>query len=199
MQDKFNYIFALLFLISISAFSRVSAQESDSLYHLNLDVGIGLSVHLTDIDFEGQQSSQFMGTFRLMWEPEHLLRLGIETGFIHLYYLETKIFDTLFGSTDVILNMSSVPIMAIFAMEVTENFEIIGGVGGFIIISEVTSFDNYVLSKSWSNAYELGISYLHPLNDKLKIGGELKSYYISRLENYDVALQLSIKYSLFSY
>ena len=199
MQDKFNYIFALLLLISISAFSRVSAQKSDSLYHLNLDVGIGPSVHLTDIDFEGQQSSQFMGTFRLMWEPEHLLRLGIETGFIHLYYLETKIFDTLFGSTDVILNMSSVPIMAIFAMEVTENFEIIGGVGGFIIISEVTSFDNYVLSKSWSNAYELGISYLHPLNDKLKIGGELKSYYISRLENYDVALQLSIKYSLFSY
>ena len=90
-------------------------------------------------------------------------------------------------------------IMAVFAMEVAHNLEIIGGVGGFILISEVTSFDNYTLSKSWSNAYELGISYLHPLSDKLKIGGELKSYYISRLENYDVALQLSIKYSIFSY
>lgn len=89
--------------------------------------------------------------------------------------------------------------MAVFAMEVFNNFEIIGRVGGFIIISEVFSFDNYILSKSWSNAYELGFSYLHPLSDKLKIGGEIKSYYISRLENYDVALQLSIKYSIFSY
>ena len=199
MRDKFINILALFFIIFLFGFSKIAAQESDSLYHVNLDIGVGPSVHLTDIDFEGQQSSQFIFTCRLMWEPEHLLRLGIETGFIHLYYLETKVFDTLFGSTDAILNMSSVPIMAVFAMEVTDNLEIIGGVGGFILISEVTSFDNYTLSKSWSNAYELGISYLHPLSDKLKIGGELKSYYISRLENYDVALQLSIKYSIFSY
>lgn len=199
MPDKFITIFALLFLTSLFGFSGVTAQNSDSLYHVNLDLGVGPSVHLTDIDFEGQQNSQFIFTFRIMWEPKHLLRMGIESGFIHLYYLETKVFDTLFGSTDAILNMSSVPIMAVFAMEVADDLEIIGGVGGFILISEVSSFGNYTLSKSWSNAYELGLSYLHPLNDKLKIGGEIKSYYISRLENYVVALQLSLKYSIFSY
>lgn len=199
MPDKFIKILMFFFIISLLGFSRITAQESDSLFHVNLDIGIGPSVHLTDIDYEGQQNSQFIFTFRLMWEPEHLLRIGIESGFIHLYYLETKVFDTLFGSTDAVLNMNSVPIMAVFAMEVADNLEIIGGVGGFILISEVSSFDNYTLSKSWSNAYELGISYLHPLSDKLKIGSELKSYYISRLENYDVTLQFSIKYSIFSY
>lgn len=199
MQGRFKNILALLIISSLIGLTKLDAQESDSLYHVNLDVGIGPSVHLTDINFEGQQSAQFIFTFRAMWEPEHLLRVGIESGFIQLYYLDTKIFDTLFGSTDALLNMSSVPIMAVFAMEITKNLEIIGGVGGFIMISEVSSFDNYILSKSWSNAYELGLSYLHPINDKLKIGGEIKSYYISHLQNYDVALQLSIKYSFFSY
>lgn len=198
MQDKFNKIFTLFF-ISLLWFSQSSAQNSDSLYHVNIDIGIGPSVHLTDIEFEGQQTSQLIFTCRFMWEPEHLLRVGLESGFIQLYYLDTKVYDSIFGSTDVLINMSSVPIMAVFAMEIVDNLEFIGGIGGFIITSEVTSFNNYVKSTSWSNAYEFGLSYLHPLNDKLKIGAEIKSYYITHLENYDVALQFSLKYSIFSY
>jgi len=141
----------------------------------------------------------FVFTFRFMWEPEHLLRLGIESGYLPLFYLETKFYDTVFGDTEAELSLNSVPIMAVFAMEVVENFEVFGGVGGFILISEVTSFDNYVLSTSWSNAYELGFSYLYPLNKKLKLGGEVKSYYITKLENYDLVFHVALKYTFFSY
>ena len=199
MQDRIIFILlATLVAFSITT-TELKAQETDSLYNVTFDLGMGPAMYLTNMDYENLYGNSFVFTFRFMWEPEHLLRLGIESGYLPLFHLETKFYDTVFGDTEAELSLNSIPIMGVFAMEVVENFEVFGGVGGFILISEVTSFDNYVLSKSWSNAYELGISYRHPLNNKLKIGGELKSYYISRLENYDVALQLSIKYSIFSY
>ena len=199
MQNKYRKILLVIFLLLLWN-SLSFAQDGDSvLYHINFDASIGPSVHLTDIDFDGQQTAQFIFTCRFMWEPEHLLRIGLESGFIQLYYLDSKIYDSTFGTTDILINMSSVPIMAVFAMEVVDNVELIGGIGGFLITSQVTSFDNYVKSTSWSNAYELGVSYLYSVNEKLKLGAELKSYYITHLENYDVALQFSLKYSIFSY
>ena len=157
-------------------------------------------MYLTSMEYDNLYGNYpFVFTFRFMWEPEHLLRLGIESGYLPLFYLETKFYDTVFGDTEAELSLNSVPIMAVFAMEVVENFEVFGGVGGFILISEVTSFDNYVLSTSWSNAYEFGLSYLHPISKKLKLGGEVKSYYITKLENYDLVLHVSLKYSLYSY
>jgi len=200
MQDKIiKILLSLLLLVSV-AITDVTAQENDSLYNINLDVGLGPAFYFTKMDYENFYGNYpFVFTFRVMWEPEHLLRLGIESGYLPLFYLESKFYDTVFGSTEARLSLNSVPIIGVFTMEVFENFEIIGGVGGFILISEVSSFDNYVMHTSWSNAYELGFSYLYPINKKLKIGGEVKSYYITRLENYDLVFHVALKYTLFSY
>ena len=200
MHDKIILILLAMLLAFLLATTELKAQESDSLYHINFDIGLGPAMYLTNMDYENLYGSYpFVFTFRFMWEPEHLLRLGIESGYLPLFYLETKFYDTVFGDTEAELSLNSVPIMGVFAMEVVENFEVFGGVGGFILISEVTSFDNYVLSTSFSTAYELGFSYLHPINKKLKIGGEVKSYYITKLENYDLVFHVALKYTLFSY
>lgn len=200
MRDKI-IIILISFLLGLSlAATELKAQESDSLYNINFDIGLGPAMYLTNMDYENLYGSYpFVFTFRFMWEPEHLLRLGIESGYLPLFYLETKFYDTVFGDTEAELSLNSVPIMGVFAMEVVENFEVFGGVGGFILISEVTSFDNYVLSTSWSNAYELGFSYLHPINKKLKLGGEIKSFYITKLENYDLVFHVALKYTFYSY
>jgi len=200
MHDKIILILLATLLTFSIGTTKVEAQESDSLYHVNFDLGLGPAMYLTNMDYENLYGSYpFVFTFRLMWEPEHLVRLGIESGYLPLFYLETKFYDTVFGDTEAGLSLNSVPIMGVFAMEIVENFEIYGGVGGFVLISEVTSFDNYVINFSWSNAYELGFSYLHPISKKLKIGGEAKSYYITKLENYDLVFHVALKYTFFSY
>lgn len=200
MRDKIIIILISVLLGLSLAATELKAQESDSLYHINFDIGLGPAIYFTNMNYENLYGSYpFVFTFRFMWEPEHLLRLGIESGYLPLFYLETKFYDTVFGDTEAELSLNSVPIMGVFAMEVVENFEVFGGVGGFILISEVTSFDNYVLSTSWSNAYELGFSYLYPISKKLKLGGEVKSYYITKLENYDLVFHVALKYTFFSY
>jgi hypothetical protein len=200
MQDKIIKILLVVMLLFTIANTGLKAQEKDSLYHINFNIGFGTAFYLTDMNYKNLSDNYpFVFTFRFMWEPEHLLRLGIESGYLPLFYLESKFHDTIFGDTEAELSLNSIPILGVFAMEVFQNFEVLGGVGGFLLISEVTSFDNYVLSTSWSNAYELGFSYLHPINKKLKIGGEFKTYYITKLENYDMVFQIALKYSLFSY
>ncbi len=209
MRNKIIAILISALLGLTLATTELKAQENDSLYHINFDIGLGPAMYLTSMEYENLYGSYpFVFTFRFMWEPEHLLRLGIESGYLPLFYLETKFYDIVLPDsvgelslydTEAELSLNSVPIMAVFAMEVVENFEVFGGVGGFILISEVASFDNYVLSTSWSNAYELGFSYLYPLNKKLKLGGEVKSYYITKLENYDLVFHVALKYTFFSY
>ncbi|NOX17261.1 MAG: hypothetical protein GXO87_03145 [Chlorobi bacterium] len=179
---------------------KTNAQKQDSLYRINAELGIGPSFYFTAIAYDKLKNNYPVTlSFRLMWKPEHKLSLGIETGYIPLYFLKTKFYDTVFGSTDAKLQMTSVPIMAVFAMTIVENFRIFGGIGGFVLTSNTESFGNAVGGSSWSNAYELGLSYLYPLSDKLKIGGEVKSFYIVRVENYALIFNVAFKYSLFSY
>ena len=134
-----------------------------------------------------------------MWEPEHLTRIGIEFGYLPLFSLDTKALNSLFGSTDVNLSLNALPLMLVFGIEISENLEIFVGLGEFFLFSEVESFDNKVTSSSLSNGYEFAVSYLYPFYDNLKIGGEIKTFYISRLDNFDVTFQVGIKYNLLSY
>jgi len=181
--------------------SKGGAQTAtEPIYHFNLYLGVGPQKYFNDMDYDNLNDDRpAVFTARLMWQPEHILRIGLESGYLPLYYLETKFYDTVYGDTDAELSLNSVPIIAVFAMEVYDNFEIFGGIGGFILISRVSSFGNTVGSTSWSNAYELGMNYLYPVSEKLKIGGELKSYYILRLENFDLVFNVMFRYTLFSY
>ncbi len=189
----------MIFVVILTT-TNIRAQENDSLYHINVELGLGPSFYFTDITYEELKHNYPVAvSMRLMWKPEHKLSLGIETGFIPLYFLKTKIYDTIYGSTESKLSMSSVPIVAVFAMTIVENLRIFGGIGGFLLISDTESFDNKVSGSTWSNAYEFGLSYLYPLSKNLKLGGEVKSFYITRVENYDLIFNVSLKYSLFSY
>ncbi len=177
----------------------MNAQSSDSLHYLNFDFGIGYGIHFSDLDYEGLIKEQGIGSFNVMWEPEHLLRVGIESGYLQLYSLDSKVYDTIFGSSDVFLTLHGVPIILLSATEILPKFEVIAGIGGIILISEVESFGNNVRSVSWSSAYEFGVSYLTPVAKKLKMGGELKSFYISSTDNFQVSLQLKFKFDFYSY
>ncbi|MCP5061278.1 MAG: hypothetical protein GY936_02290 [Ignavibacteriae bacterium] len=200
MQDKrilkLFFVFTLLCTLS---FVNAQTKNNETQYHINLDLGAGYSYYLTSMNIKNLSSNPFIITGRLMWEPEHLTRLGIEFGYLPLFSLDTKALNSLFGSTDVNLSLNALPLMLVFGIEIYEDLEIFVGLGEFFLFSEVESFDNKVTSFSLSNGYELAASYTHPFYDNLKIGGEIKTFYISRLGNFDVTFQVGMKYNLLSY
>ena len=50
MPDKKYKILFLLIFLSFMMFSTVNSQNSDSLYYLNLDAGLGVGIHLSDLE-----------------------------------------------------------------------------------------------------------------------------------------------------
>ncbi len=196
MQDKLKILYIIFFI----ALSQTFAQSNEEKYNFNLDIGIGPSKYVSGLDYENYHNTHpFSLTFRLMWEPEHRLRIGLETGYLPLFYSNAKFYDTINGDTDSEISMNSVPLLLLFAMKIYKNVEIIGGVGGFILISDVNVFNNHVVNKGWSNAYEFGINYLYPVSKKIKLGAEAKSFYILRFENFDYTINFLIKYSFYTY
>lgn len=190
-------IFILLFIES------AYAQSNDTLYSLSADVGLGYSRYLTTVEFMDLNKSGFSGTFRVMWHPEHLLSIGLETGYQYLYSIKTSISSDEFGTSDLKASMISVPLLFVASMIIfpksLPNFELKGGSGAFFMFNYGELFGSSIYSSVFSLGYIAGASYIHPIHEDISIGGELKYFYISKLKDSDLSLQILFSYKFLSW
>lgn len=190
--------FLILFSIVIS--SNCFGQTTDTTYKVNAVLGLGYSYYISSLtELDGFNPHSFNATVKIMWQPEHLLRVGIESGYLSFYSYKQSGFTSEYGTTDVKSSLSAVPIILIFSMELFKEFEISTGVGVYFLFSEIDSYDNKVSSSVFSNGYYSSVSYYYPLNKDIKVGGELKYYYISKIEDADISLQFVLKYNFLEY
>jgi hypothetical protein len=166
---------------------------------LNVQSGIGYARYITDMDQTGLNQSGFIGTFRLMWEPEHLLLIGLESGYNSLYTYEETAVETDFGPTDAKSSLSSIPLFLALTMKITPEINLSAGVGPSFLNTSFDAFGWHTESTQISTSYYVATSYHHPLNDQLTIGGELRWYRIQKIEDGTLSLQLTFGYRLFSW
>ena len=199
MNSKKTLISILIFtFIAIS--SRCFGQTTDTTYKVNAVVGLGYSYFLSSLsELNGFNPHSFNATARIMWQPEHLLRVGIESGYLSFYTYKQSGFTSEYGTTDVKSSLSAVPIILIFSMELFKEFEVSTGGGVYFLFSEIDSYDNKVSSSIFSTGYYSSVSYYYLLNKDIKVGGELKYYYISKIEDADISLQFVLKYNFLEY
>jgi hypothetical protein len=134
-----------------------------------------------------------------MWNPEHLLSLGLETGYQYLYSIDVSNYDTEFGTTDFSASMYNIPIFAVFSMKVTANIRLNAGTGVYLLFNSGNLFDDPLESSQISIGAHAGVSYLYPISSYVSIGGELLYSYFSKLQDQTVALQFLFVYDLFRY
>ncbi|MCB0732585.1 MAG: hypothetical protein KDC88_16295 [Ignavibacteriae bacterium] len=192
---KYGLIF-LAFFISENNY----AQNNEQLYKVNTTLSFGYSYFATAISSRRLNRFQPNASFKIMWKPEHLLSIGLEGGYVKLYTLEKEGFtSTDFGITNVNVDMSAVPLFMAFSMEILENININGGIGGFLLLTNVEAFDNLVTSTGWSTGYNFGVDYKIEYSNHLNFGSEIKCYYISKVESVSIGLNLFIQYALVKY
>jgi len=181
-------IFVILFL------GEPKAQLSEALNNVTLEFGGGISRHLTDMDMPGLNLTGFGGTVRAMWHPEHLLSVGIETGYQHIYSLQTDVTPFGFGKENAEVSMESVPVMAVLSMRIFPRslpyFELKYATGIYLLISRGSGFGNKMASTQFSIGVVAAATYLVPVTGTLSLGGELKYGYISKIQDSDLSLQL---------
>jgi len=186
--------------ISITAcFSKSYCQSNDDEYSVTAYVNAGYSRFISELDDNDLNKNGFSGTIRLMWEPEHLLSIGLESGFVRLYNFntQTSIGD---GNTYTVKSeLNAVPILSVFSMKIINNLKLSIGSGIFIITSKVDALDNPVNSEQLSTGILIGGSYLFPVSPVISLGGEIKYYLINKIEDGGLNFQISLQYKFISY
>ncbi len=186
----------LLFIIFILITCRANAQFSDTVYTVTSEIGAGYSFYLTDMNYDELNKSGFAGTLRFMWNPEHLLSIGLETGYEYLYSVNVENLETEFGRTSFSASMTAVPIYMALAMKITDNLKIRGGSGTYLLFNRGEMFGDEIKSSLISIGMHVGLSYDRPINKDFSIGGEIKYSYISKIQDQTLSLQMVLVYEL---
>jgi hypothetical protein len=190
-------ICSLLLFIGIATGDGVAQPHPDSSFALILYGGGGLSRYVAAINTPaGIRSSVHPSgsafTFRAMWYPDHLLRVGIETGWVRFFSY------TLHGATDGNLYLSAAPILLVFSMPITDRFNLYAGAGGYFVSSKL-DFEGVVRVNELSQGWMLAASWHFPLTGSLGIAAEAKWYNASQFEDATITAQAMIVWRCFEW
>jgi len=195
MSDNMKRVtlwFAIIIVLPVGTMS----QESDTIYTLTVFVGGGYSRNVSKFpdQLQGLRRGGMGGTVRVMWKPEHLLRVGFETGITQVYYVEQRNVVSPFGPTNFTARLYTVPIMLTFSMPFSGGFEGYLRSTSYILISQTESFGNSVTGVVLSIGFSAAFSYMKPIGNDWAIGGELKWYRIEKSGDDNVMLHLILSY-----
>jgi len=174
----------------IAVVPQLRAQSSaDSAYSLVAYIGGGYSRYSTasggpppgvPVDLA---KSGLAGTARVMWHPDHLIRLGFETGWTTFYSYE-------FGSQDRgKVFLSGVPLIVVWSMNVLK-IDLFAGAGYYYLNSNL-DYRGTVNAHTWRLGWLAAGSYTHRLSDDLGVAGEIK--WLNAVENQDAVITFQVQ------
>src|ERR1700694_2221288 len=96
-----------------------------------------------------------VGTVRILWHPDHLLKAGLETGYITFYQYTLK--DSAGNQGKIAMN--AVPILLEWSMSVTKHFNIFAGSGAYILDTRL-DYNGKTHTKKFSVGWMAAASYI---------------------------------------
>ena len=192
---KLKIILINLILLSSITFGQIE----DTVYSISTEIGVGYSRYFTTMGYDDLNKNGFSGTVKVMWNPEHLLSIGLETGYQYLYSIEISNYDTEFGTTEFKASMYAVPVFIVFAMKVAPNVKLTAGTGMHLLYNSGEIFGDKIQSNQISIGAHAGVAYTYPINNSMSIGGELVYSYISKLQDQTIALQFIFAYDFLKF
>lgn len=127
-----------------------------------------------------------MGSLRLMWHPDHLIKVGVETG--RLTFLNYTAKDSAGNVAKVQTN--AVPLLIEWTMALTKRFNVFAGSGVYFLTTNL-DYAGKSTSSKLSIGWMAAASYIHPLSRNLGLGTELK--WMDAAESTDGALCLQLQ------
>jgi len=123
-------------------------------------------------------------TGRVMWEPEHLLSLGIESGYYRLYTYNTP------EPNKVHIANTAVPIQIVVSMRVLQNFYVNFAMGQAVLLNKIHTENSGDFSASSFSVADFSgtLGYRHKLSNRFSIGAETKYYYSGAFVDRNIAL-----------
>jgi len=193
--------FGILFILFSQIFFAQNFEESQknkNSFSVTSEYLAGASLYSKQIYADDSNNFGFVGTVRFMWEPDRLLRIGLETGFIHLAHSKEENIETEFGITNRANSLNAFPLTLIFNMKIMK-IELILGIGASLIQSKINAFDEISESSVITSAKLFGVGYSFPLSENSFLGTELKYFVFSTPEISSLAIQLKYKIRIYKW
>lgn len=128
-----------------------------------------------------------VSTFRVMWHPDHLVKLGLETGY--LTFLSYTLRDSAGNTGKVQLN--AVPLLIEWSMSVTRRWNLFAGSGVYFTSTQLNYAGN-ATSNKLSLGWMAAASYIIPLSENVGLGTELKWLDAAESRDGTISLQLQL-------
>ena len=132
-----------------------------------------------------------MATARLMWQPDHRLRIGIESGW-----------TTFFGyaidgpGLEGRVRLNAVPLLLMWSMNITDRFSLYAGYGTYRLTSEL-DYAGTVRTGMFSLGYAAALSYVQPIGDRIGIEAEVEWMNAAETRHTLLCLQTRLVWKLF--
>ncbi len=200
LKIKIQMLFIVMVILSSArVYGFGDKSPSDTTFRLTLQLSGGLSRNVSVIENEpdNYERSGISFNLRAMWEPNRLLSVGLETGFVPVSAAESQV-DNTFGRTTAKARLTAVPLLGVISMQIL-GVDVFLGSGFYELISYTEAFGDKTIATEMVSGYYFGFAYSFPVFSDLEFGGELKWFQISGKDRAVAALQLKLIYSLFEY
>ncbi len=173
---------------------HASAQTArDKKHRFSVYLGAGPNFYFNNLVFLKNKVNEFNYSFsgKVMWEPEHRLSIGLETGYFRLYGVDLS------GPKNSKVRNSAIPVQLVVTMRVLKSFYGSVSIGRAFLINDVTTdaYGNFDATTFSLADFSATAGYRKKLNDRFSIGIDAKYYYSSKAEDANVALLGMIGYS----
>jgi hypothetical protein len=197
MSNNKKY-FSSCWLVIVCFFINVSSHaQKRGEYSLIGYTGGGISFFAGDAGTPSDLNTELsktkpIGTLRLMWQPDHLLSVGLETGVTNFY--SYKIQDNVNAEVQV----KAVPFLIVFSMPLAKNLRIFAGPGGYFITSKL-NYQQETNSNTFSLGWMIAGSYSYPISKACDIATEFKWLNARETKDGSLSLQVLLKWKILTW
>ena len=187
-------LFLLFSFVSLQAFSQEEEFSSQPqkrgeygwVVYVSGGAGYYVSNRGTPNYLESKVSNlSHVSNIRIMWHPDHLLKVGLETGHMTFYSYTFK--DSLGRSGKT--KLYAIPVLIEWTMAVTKRLNLFAGSGVYFLRSTL-DYQGRTVSPKLSIGWMAAGSYIHPLSATVGLGTEMKWMKAAETNNGIVSLQL---------
>jgi hypothetical protein len=190
-----RFVFFILFLFA-SFFSAAQKSLLKKTYRFSATCGVGISHYINSLKIATNSADENQVAFvlKMMWEPEHRLALGLESGYYTFYTVERTSTNGAFVAK---ASLAVLPIMLHIRFRVYKDFYLSTGTGASILFSKVEGLGSTAESSQTSlSNFQLSALYIYPLrtNNRIRVGGELKYLSVDKTDDEILSLMALVSY-----
>jgi hypothetical protein len=189
-------VFAVICCSPFAGLAQSSQATPLDAHRWTLYGGIGPNFYFNNLEVGTDRVNEVNYSFiaRAMWEPEHRLSLGFETGYIRLYSIK----GTTSALGDVNIANIAIPLQLVISMKFFKRFYGNFSLGQTILLNQVSSSKHGNFDATAISLGDFGatVGYKKPINDRFYMGVELKGYYAAKLDDKNMSLLFMTGYRL---